>query len=158
MKTDTLLCCAAAICFIFFAFIFSYTNQLTWKIDINYFVAIAAFYGVVLGFLVPFSKQEIRETRLTVPEHLLPDFDTKTNIIYLTIHLSIGLFFNVSFILLFTLLKEKTFFIICILLIFIHFLYLLIQVFQFTKALHTYTNPINIFDILEQEVSDVIKK
>ncbi|MCX6074126.1 MAG: hypothetical protein NTY39_07400 [Campylobacterales bacterium] len=158
MKIDKLTYFFTFISVFIFIYTYPYLSNKHYQVDINFFVGIAAFYGVVLGFLVPLSKKEIRETKAVVPEHLIPDFEAKTNIISLAIHLSIGLFLNILFISLFVQLKENNIFLTFILITFIHFIFILIQVFHFTKALHRYTIPQNIFDILEQEVSDVIKK
>lgn len=158
MKIDKLICFFTFISVLIFIYTYSYLSNKHYQVDINFFVTIAAFYGVVLGFLVPLSKKEIRETKTFVPEHLIPDFEAKTNIISLAINLSIGLFSNIIFIALFMQLKANNIFLAFILIAFLHFVLILIQVFQFTKALHGYTITQNIFDNLEQEISDVIKK
>jgi len=158
MKIDKLICFFTFVSVLIFIFAYSYLSNKIYQVDINFFVAIAAFYGVVLGFLVPLSKKEIRETKAFVPEHLIPDFEAKTDIISLAIHLSIGLFLNILFISLFTQLKENSIFFAFILIAFLDFLFILIRVFQFTKALHGYTITQNIFDILEEEVSDAIAR
>lgn len=130
----------------------------SFKIDINFLVAIAAFYGVVLGFMAPLSKKEIRETRETVPEFLLEDFDKRTNIVFIVKHLAIGLL-SVLFLILFHNQFEKNlvfnFFVVST---FIHFIVILKMVYEFTQQLHRYTHTENIFSMLEKEIADALKK
>lgn len=133
-------------------------QECIFKIDINFLVAIAAFYGVVLGFMAPLSKKEIRETRATVPEFFLEDFDKKTNIITIVKHLGFGLFSTILLILFYKQLEVSLLFNSLIVVTFIHFIFILKCVFDFTKELHRYTLSKNIFEMLEKEISDAIKK
>jgi hypothetical protein len=127
-------------------------------IDINLPVALAAFYGVVLGFLVPLSKKEIRETKESVPEHLIEDFEKKTNIVLMVKSLAVGLVSSVILIFFFKqfeaniLLNWLTFIALC------YFIFIVWIVFEFSRALHGYTITQKIFDMLEEEVKNAIRK